>query len=133
MNNYKYKELITKSVIKELNDNSIWNYQDAMKKWWMVQRPDGGLRLTDQGDLAFRYAKIEFYLYPISTEDIVTPGVYLLELNKKLKCPYYIGVNKLEGLKKEPFIRIYDSKISMMINLYGSIKDYLKSVKVGRE
>jgi hypothetical protein len=132
MNNYKYKELITQSVIKELNDNSIWNYQDAMKKWWMVTRPDGGYRLTDQGDLAFRYAKIEFYNYDFKLDSNMGWNIYLLEMNNKLKCPYYIGVNKVEDSKK-PFIRLYDSKIAMLVGLYGNINTYLKSIKVERE
>jgi hypothetical protein len=126
-----YKELVTEKVIKELDDDTLWQFDDAMRKWWMVQRIDGGLRLTDQGDLAFRYAKIEFYNYDFIIDAKFGGGwhSYLIELNKKLKCPYYIGVNKVEDSKK-PFIRLYDSKIAMLVSLYGNISDYLKSVKV---
>jgi hypothetical protein len=125
-----YKEIVTKSVIKELNDDAIWNFDDAMKQWWMIVRLDGGLRLTEQGDLAFRYAKIEYYNYDFVINDTTSSWhTYLLELNKKLKCPYYIGVNKVNDSKK-PFIRLYDSKVAMMVSLYGNIADYLKSVKV---
>lgn len=131
MTKLSYKELVTEKIIKELNDETLWQFDDAMKKWWMVPRLDGGLRLTDVGDLAFRYAKIEYYNYDFAI--ITNSGggwhTYLLELNKKLKCPYYIGVNKVEDSKK-PFIRLYDSKIAMMVSLYGNISDYLKSVKV---
>jgi hypothetical protein len=41
-----------------------------------------------------------------------------------------LGVNKIEGKKKQPYIRLYDSKIAMMIELYGDIVSYLDSVKV---
>lgn len=125
-----YKEIVTKTVIKELNDDAIWNFDDAMKQWWMISRLDGGLRLTEPGDLAFRYAKIEYYNYDFVINDTTSSWhTYLLELNKKLKCPYYIGVNKVNDSKK-PFIRLYDSKVAMMVSLYGNISDYLKSIKV---
>lgn len=131
MTKKSYKELVTEKVVKELDDDSLWNFDEAMKRWWMVPRLDGGLRLTDVGDLAFRYAKIEYYNYDfvIDTSAGVSWHTYLLDLNKKLKCPYYIGVNKVNDSKK-PFIRLYDSKIAMMVSLYGNISDYLKSVKV---
>ena len=125
-----YKELVTQQIIKELDiEGPTWTQEEAMKKWWMVQRPDGGLRLTDIGDLSFRYAKIEFYNYDFVISSSTGWHNYLLELNKKLKCPYYIGVNKVNDSKK-PFIRLYDSKIAMMVSLYGNISDYIKSVKV---
>jgi hypothetical protein len=124
------RESITKKIIEELNiDSPLWTYEDAMKKWWMIPRTDGGLRLTEVGDLAFRYAKIEFYNYDFAINSTNSWHNYLLELNKKLKCPYYIGVNKVEDSKK-PFIRLYDSKIAIMVSLYGSISDYIKSIKV---
>ena len=53
-----------------------------------------------------------------------------MELNKKIKCPFFLGVNKIEGKKKQPYMRLYDSKIAMMIELYGNIVSYLDSVKV---
>lgn len=131
MTKLSYKELVTQQIIKELDiDGPTWTQEEAMKKWWMVQRPDGGLRLTDHGDLSFRYAKIEFYNYDFVLDpNMGSWHTYLLDLNKKLKCPYYIGVNKVNDSKK-PFIRLYDSKIAMMVSLYGNITDYLKSVKV---
>lgn len=130
MTKLSYKELVTQQIIKELDiDGPTWTQDEAMKKWWMVQRPDGGLRLTDIGDLSFRYAKIEFYNYDFFINSSNGWHNYLLELNKKLKCPYYIGVNKVND-SKQPFIRLYDSKIAMMVSLYGSISDYIKSVKV---
>jgi len=131
MSKLSYKELVTQKIVKELNDDSLYTYEEAMKKWWMVPRLDGGLRLTDIGDLSFRYAKIEFYNYdfPIISSNGNGWHSYLLDLNKKLKCPYYIGVNKVEDSKK-PYIRLYDSKIAMLVSLYGNISEYLKSVKV---
>ena len=123
-----YKQLITEKIIKELADDSVWTVDDAMKKWWMTPRPDG-LRLTDMGDLSFRIAKIEFYNYDFELDNPASWHSYILELNKKLKCPYFISVNKNKNGKK-PFIRLYDSKIAIMVSLYGNIQEYLKAVKV---
>jgi hypothetical protein len=124
------RESITKKIIEELDkDSPMWSYEDALKKWWMVPRLNGGFRLTDIGDLAFRYAKIEYYNYDFTVDSTSGWHSYILDLNKKLKCPYYIGVNKVNDSKK-PFIRLYDSKIAIMVSLYGSINEYIKSVKV---
>ena len=46
--------------------------------------------------------------------------------------PLLLGVTKEQGKKNKPYIRLYDSKIAMMISLYGDIDSYLKSIKTGR-
>jgi hypothetical protein len=48
-----------------------------------------------------------------------------MELNHKLTCPYYLGKNIAGGAH----IRLYDSKVAMMISLYGDVYDYVKSTK----
>lgn len=128
MTKKSYKELITETVVAQLKSN-IWTYDDAMKKWWMTVRSDRGLRLTDAGDLAFKYAEIEYYDYKCKFEKGQSMHAIILELSKKIKCPYYLGVNKLENKKSEPYIRLYDSRIAVMVSLYGSITEYLKSLK----
>ena len=123
------KYQITKVVLDQLNDG-VWTLDQAMSKWWMTMRSaTGGLRLTEMGDLAFRHAKIEFYDHPIKIS--IDDGWYniLIELNKKITCPYYIGVNMIKD-EKGPFIRLYDSKISMLVQLYGDFMPYLNSIKV---
>jgi hypothetical protein len=100
-----------------------------MSKWWMTMRSlNGGLRLTDMGDLAFRHAHLEYFEHPLQIK--IDDGWYniLLELNQKIACPYYIGVNK-EKEKVGPYIRLYDSKISMLVTLYGDFFSYLNSIK----
>ena len=40
-------------------------------------------------------------------------------------------INYLRSDKKnKPYIRLYDSKVAMMVSLYGNINEYLESVKV---
>ena len=120
--------MITKAVVDQIEDNT-WTFDTAMNKWWMNIRRDGGLRLSEIGDLSFRYAKIEFFTYDFFISPESSWHLFILEMNNKIKCPYYIGVNKVEK-KTQPYIRIYDSKIAIMIGLYGNINDYLKSVRI---
>jgi hypothetical protein len=124
------KQIITEAVLKQIPNIDL-SIDKAMFSWWMTGRHDG-LRLTDIGDLNFRLADIEFYEFNLLEDIKKNPtqewNIFLLECNKKIKCPYYLGVNKQDG-KKMPYIRFYDSKIAMMVQLYGSIKEYLSSVK----
>ena len=127
-----HKYLITVAVAKELPDELREEREtpvdNLMFKWWQTGRQDG-LRLTDYGDLAFRMAEIEFYQYGLKPQPASTYHAWLMELTEKIKCPYYIGVNK-DGKKSKPFIRFYDSKIAMMVSLYGNVNEYLDSIKV---
>jgi hypothetical protein len=128
------KRIITEAVAKELPDE-LREEREAevdslLFKWWKTGRGEG-LRLTDYGDLAFRMAEIEFYQYDLTSKPINSYHQWVMELNKKIKCPYYMGVNK-DGKKNKPFIRFYDSKIAMMVSLYGNVNEYLDSIKVKR-
>jgi hypothetical protein len=128
------KETITEVVLAQLPE-SLHNEKNTtvdklLFRWWMTGRQDG-LRLTDIGDLAFRTADIEYYQYELKLQPETQYHAYILELNKKIKCPYYMGVNK-DGKKAFPYIRFYDSKIAMMISLYGNVNEYLDSIKVNK-
>lgn len=126
------KQIITEAVAKELPDELREERESTVDsllfKWWQTGRGEG-LRLTDYGDLAFRMAEIEFYQYELTSKPINSYHQWVMELNKKIKCPYFMGVNK-DGKKSKPFIRFYDSKIAMMVSLYGNVNEYLDSIKV---
>jgi len=128
------KQIITEAVAKELPDELREERESTVDsllfKWWQTGRGEG-LRLTDYGDLAFRMAEIEFYQYELTSKPINSYHQWVMELNKKIKCPYFMGVNK-DGKKHKPFIRFYDSKIAMMVSLYGNVNEYLDSIKVHR-
>lgn len=125
------KELITKAVVDQMPEViNFMTVEEAMKKWWQTGSRGDSLRLTDIGDMAFRVSEIEFYQYDFATKIEGSYHNYILELSRKIKCPYYLGVAKSEGKKNQPYIRLYDSKIAMMISLYGNIDSYLKSLKV---
>jgi hypothetical protein len=125
------KEKITQAVIQQQPTGwTEWTMDDAMVKWWQTGRRSDGLRLTEIGDMAFRLGEIEFYQYDFIPKAMENYHSYILDLNKKIKCPYFLGVNRVQGKKNQPYIRLYDSKIAMLISLYGTLDEYLKSVKV---
>lgn len=123
------KHQITEAVLKQLPYNNE-PLEKIIRTWWFTMSSEG-LRLTPLGDMKFREAQIEFYICPLSVKQ-TTWHSFVTECSKKLKCPYFLGVNKKENEKAEPFIRLYDSKIAMMMTLYGDIQSYLESIKVKR-
>lgn len=125
------KYIITEAVLAELPDNFKLDspVDNLMVRFWASGRQDG-LRLTEYGDFLFRMAEIEYYQCDFKIRQGINEHAYVMEINKKIKCPFYLGVNKIDSKKKQPYIRLYDSKIAMMIELYGDIVSYLDSVKV---
>ena len=125
------KQIITEAVLAELpNNHGVDSSADSlMMRIWVSGRQDG-LRLTEYGDFLFRMAEIEYYQCDFKLREGTSEHAYVMEINNKIKCPFFLGVNKIEGKKKQPYIRLYDSKIAMMIELYGNIVSYLDSVKV---
>lgn len=124
----KITELVSSQIPKSLNYDLSGRLaaNDLLTKWWFTGR-SGGLRLTERGDQAFKLAEIEFYEYEIPIGKIaITYHSFVLQLSKKISCPYYLDVNK----KGKFIIRLYDSKIAMMVSLYGNLQDYLESVKI---
>jgi hypothetical protein len=126
------KEIITEAVMAELPDTfaeeKATPVDKLLFKWWQSGRQEG-LRLTDYGDLAFRMAEIEFYQYDLASKPDTQYHAWVMELNKKIKCPYFMGVHK-DGKKSKPYIRFYDSKIAMMVSLYGNVNEYLDSIQI---
>lgn len=134
------KQRITEAVLAELpnniNPHSGETVDKLMFTWWATGRQGKeGLRLSDVGHTAFKLAQIEYYDYPLRTANDANQNwnTFLLEMNRKLKCPYYLGVHnspEVDTKHKQPYIRLYDSKIAMMIGLYGTLAEYLESVKI---
>lgn len=124
------KHRITEAVLAEIpKSHRIYHempVEQVIFKWWFTGRQEG-LRLTEEGVTAFQLADIEFYDHEFK-QDGQSYHNFILALNKKIKCPYYIGASK-KGSEKFFYIRLYDSKIAMMIKLYGTLQEYLDSVK----
>lgn len=130
------KKQITGVVLKQIPKNLNYDLdgrstpEDFISKWWYTGRGEG-LRLTEAGDDAFRIAQIEFYEYPIGNINTNYYG-FLTELNKKILCPYFLGLNTSKQ-RHEPIIRLYDSEIAMLIVLYGSLREYLNSIRTDND
>ena len=128
------KRRITKAIIEQLPNSNI-DLEKAMRTFWLDIRNEGGLRLSDAGDRTFIVADIESFEFPFrlkkitDKEPIYSYQNLMLDLSLKVPCPYYIGRHK----PTEPYIRVYDSKIAMMINLYGDIYEYLRNTQIKRK
>lgn len=135
MNNSKLE--ITKAVLNEiphnLTDDHTLPIEKVIFKWWVGGRTGSGLRLSEAGFEAFTKAKIAYYEFPLVSDKtdlaqlITNLNSFILILNKKIRCPFYL----ISGLKNDkrivPTIRIYDDKIAMLMTLYGTLQEYLDS------
>lgn len=103
---------------------------------YMDQRPHGGWRLSDIGEKFFYEAKISSTTVKMwdidnkmKTYRTAVDAKTLLDLDKYVKSPYYIEF--ISGTLKAYHIQVklYDERIGTMMLLYGSVHEYLKSVK----
>jgi len=123
------KEVITLTVLNEmpktLHECEL-DLETVIGRWWMSGRQHG-LRLSDHGHTAFKLANITSYDFEF---DVPKPNEYLgllLNLGKKINCPYYLITSP--NTRKKLILRTYDSRIAMMLNLYGDLTSYLNSIK----
>jgi hypothetical protein len=127
---YHNKLDITKAVLEVLPDTEI-SLDQALFKWWWSGRSGSGLRLTTDGYAAFTAADLanqEFSIFDKNTSITqIEVDKVLLTINKKIRCPFYLDIvgKKITAIG---VIKIYDERISMMITLYGSLKEYMDSV-----
>jgi len=121
---------ITKAIYENLpaiNPFKDSNTEQLIFRWWTTGRSSEGLRLSEEGKLAFTLAEIEYFDFPLFDQKIkkgdIVMSTFTINLGRKIKCPFYIGLKTNQA--KSAYIRIYDSKVAMMIELYGSLKEYL--------
>jgi hypothetical protein len=123
------KIIITEKILYELSIPSE-PLQRVINDWWYTKSTEG-LRLTMIGDEMFRKAEIQFFDLPLPKSlNMNNWHSFLINCSRKLKCPYYIGLNKNEDINARLFIRLYDDKIAVLVSLYGDITSYLESVRV---
>jgi len=124
MNN---KEKLTKVVLDNLPALNPWadkSLDQVVSQWYMARRSLSCYRLSDHGKLAFELADIQGYDFTIKCDKEIYHGMlHKGILSKKIKCPYYLGfkTNRYDSA----YITVYDSKIAMMITLYGNVLEYL--------
>lgn len=134
----KTKTEIVQLILSETRGDPDFSWNDVPSDkiifdWFVTGRAGAGLRLTDAGAKAFQTAKIAHYDFdfipPGNTKGASNWGKFTLVLDKKVKCPYYVGIKLIDNNKKQPYIRLYDHKIAMMMTLYGNLESYLESIK----
>lgn len=139
MTSPKNKKQITEAVLDSLPKGKYHSMpiDNVIFDWWLTGRGGQGLRLNTAGLEAFNLAKLEYYDFPLGLDNktmhrkrIIAPESFVQELIKKIKCPYYLGVHKIRGVKGDPFIRVYDHKTAMMITLHGTLREYLDATSI---
>lgn len=133
------KKQLTEIIINQLPDNSLYKtipIDKTIARWWMTGWHTDNLRLTIDGKFAFDEAKIEFFDFALFTEEefksrknskkFYNDHKFLTKL-KNIDCPFYIGQKTQQYISS--YIRVYDSKIAVMIGLYGNIENYLESFR----
>ena len=110
---------LTKELVKILSFENELTIDDLYGDIWRNFRQDGGFRLTHKGyELFSKYLELEHY-----TVDLNIPSIsikMLLELDHKLKHPYYLHL-----YKNNVDLILFDSKEAMLANLYGDLKKFL--------
>lgn len=122
------KELLTKTIYEHLPTSNPFRELDPEKlifRWWTTGRGSDSLRLTEDGKIAFDLAEIEYFDFPLLVKKTneLKANKFTVSIGKKVKCPYYIGLRTNQA--KSAYIRVYDSKVAMMIQLYGTFQDFL--------
>lgn len=128
--NYANKKKLTEIILNNLPSNSPWHNIDIDKllfEWWFTGRNSNNLRLTDKGKEAFELAEIEYFDFDLKLEK-QEHTKFLLFVGKKLTSPYFFGLKN--RFYKSVYIRVFDSKLAMLITLYGSFDEYLKTNKL---
>lgn len=120
------KATITQKVLSIIRDGYYTqsDFELALFRWWSNIRADGGLKLTDSGNTAFKDADLDHFDYPFK----MCTGTLLLKFDRYMPCPYYLST----GGTNKSYARIYDSRVAMLIGLHGTVIDYLDSLDVKR-
>ncbi len=120
------KAEITKKVLSIIRDGQYTqsDVELALIKWWSNIRNNGGLKLTDYGVRAFKDAGLEYFDYPFRN----LSSSVLIKFDRYMPCPYHLELCAAGKWQ----IRIYDSRIAMLIGLHGTIIDYVDSLDVKR-
>ena len=124
MINFPTKSEITEKVLSILNtDYTADDLHNANVTWWKNIRSTGGYGLTYAGSQAFEKAEIEFQEFDEGPSGYMSMMSMSLTLDTKMVTPYYFYSNE-----KRRKVKIYDSRIAMLITLYETVNDYIKTL-----
>jgi hypothetical protein len=116
---------LTQKLVLELPEEDRITVAEARVQWWFNFRNNGGMRLTSVGYRAFCEAlDIVSYEYNINNPTEFNQHM-ILDLDRKIQTPYYISATK--GIPKK--VIFFGSKETVMIQLYGDLKQYLDNYR----
>ena len=94
------KQTITQAVLAAIEQNGPKDFDEALIGWWSNIRAAGGLRLTVHGYHAFQAAELESWAVEMEDIKITMNKRLLLELDRKLKYPYFIDYKNKKDSRK---------------------------------
>ena len=125
MTKYADRATVTKTVLSILkSDYHKDDLHNAEVTWWQNIRSTGGFGLTETGSKAFDKAELSFVEFDNGASSYQRNHELRIIADNKMLVPYYIRIHD-----KKQKIRVYDSRISLLIVLYDTIDEYLKSAE----
>lgn len=116
---------ITKKILAIINpEHTVLDLDTAMVTWWKNIRSTGGFGLTYAGSKAFEKAEIAFQEFDEGDSGYIGNMGLSLLLDSKMTTPYYFYSDQ-----RRQKIKIYDSRIAMLITLHESVGAYLKTLE----
>lgn len=111
------KTKLTADILEKLPEHLRIPLVRAMPLWWYNIREAGGMRLTQAGFELFTQ-QLQLQSHQISY-DIKKNGHMrmLLELDRKLTCPYYI--------EKQKTIHLFGEKEAVLAMLYSDLEQFI--------
>lgn len=122
------KQQITELVFKNLPVTPAYTVSEVFPLWWKDTSRRRGFRLTESGEAAFVLADIEGWTFELDLTPQLNYFEHLLALNTAITCPYYIYLEDRtrKSMIRNIRIKVYDSRVAMMIGLYGSVALYIE-------
>ena len=118
------RSVITEKVLSILNpEYTVDDLHNANVTWWKNIRSTGGYGLTYAGSQAFEKAEIEFQEFDEGPSSYMSMMSMSLALDAKMVTPYYFYSHE-----KRRQVKIYDGRVAMIITLYETVGDYLKTL-----
>lgn len=125
MSKFADRDMITEKILSILTpEYSVKELHDAKVTWWKNFRNTGGYGLTVAGARAFEQADLDFVEFDDGPSDVMLNNALGLLLDSKMVTPYYFYI-----ADRRRKIRIYDSRVVMLIGLYDTVSAYLQSLE----
>lgn len=117
------KKKLTQQLLDLLPEDQRPAVEAVLPIWWYNLRRNGGMRLTTAGYAVLtKNLSLENYEFTIQDPMQFTQQT-ILDLDRKLKMPYYI--HTVKGIPRK--IVFFGSREAMMANLYGNLFKFLEN------